>query len=80
MEKKLIDWLNKKPEDFCVSGDMLRNFKRNETLIDLQNIPVPIRQLIGHAFDTTDHANRSQFMDYLVKSGLRELTSAVGDF
>jgi len=80
MEKKLIDWLNKKPEDFCTSGDMFRNFKRNEMLIDLQNIPIPLRQLIAQAFDTTVHANRSQFMDYLAKSGLKELTGAVGDF
>lgn len=80
MEKKLIDWLNKKPEDFCTSGDMLRNFRRNEMLIDLKNIPATLRQLIGHSFDTTVHANRSQFMDYLAKSGLKELTSSVGDF
>jgi hypothetical protein len=80
MEKKLIDWLNKRPEDFCTVGDMLRNYKRNETLIDLQHIPIPLRQLIGQAFDTTTHATRLHFMDYLVKSGLKELTSAVEDF
>lgn len=80
MEKKLIDWLNKRPEDFCTSGDMLRNFKRNEMLIDLQNIPNPLRQSIGLAFDSATRATLGQFMDYLVKSDLRELTESVGDF
>jgi 5'-3' exonuclease len=32
-EAKIINWMNQEPKDFCTE-DMLRNFSRNETLID----------------------------------------------
>lgn len=80
MEKKLIVWLNSPVEDFCTTGDMLRNYKRNEKLIDLREIPVAIKEAIGQAYDTSVHPNRGQFLNYLVASGLKELTESVGDF
>lgn len=80
MEKKLIDWLNMTPETFCTTGDMLRNYKRNEKMIDLREIPNEMKSKIGLAYETTTHSNRQEFLNYLVASGLRELTECVGDF
>lgn len=80
MEKKLIVWINTPVEEFCNTNEMLRNFRRNEKLIDLKEIPVHIKEAIGQAYDTTIHPNRGQFLNYLATSGLRELTEAVGDF
>ena len=37
-EKKLNIWVTQKPEDFC-DASMLRNYQRNESLIDLSKVP-----------------------------------------
>jgi hypothetical protein len=79
LEKKLIDWLNKKPEDFC-TGDMLRNYKRNEKLIDLRQIPIEISGKIGTMYECATHPTRAEFMNYLGASGLKELAKIVDDF
>lgn len=80
MEKKLISWINSPVQDFCTNDTMLRNYKRNEKLIDLKEIPADIRAKIGEAYDTATHPNRLDFMKYLAASGLRELTESVEDF
>lgn len=80
MEKKLIDWLNMTPETFCTTGDMLKNYKRNEKLIDLREIPIDIRSKIGLAYESTVHPNRQEFLNYLISTGNRQLVECVGDF
>jgi hypothetical protein len=80
MEKKLIGWLNMSPEEFCVEGDMLRNYKRNEKLIDLKETPIAIRDKIGDAYECTVHPTRMQFMEYLAARGCKELAKIVDDF
>ena len=37
-EAKIIKWMNQQPSEFC-NEDMMRNFSRNENLIDLTMIP-----------------------------------------
>jgi hypothetical protein len=80
MEKKIIVWLNTPVETFCAEGDMLKNFKRNENLIDLRLIPMEVKRLIGHAYQTTLPATRSVFLNYLIANDLKELVESVEDF
>jgi len=79
-EKKVVEWLTKTPEEFCTVGDMLRNYKRNQELIDLRCIPASIKTAILDTYDKTTHGTRPEFLNYLAASGLRELTSAISDF
>ena len=44
-EAKIINWLNQAPEEFC-EGEMLRNYKRNEMMIDLTKIPETLQKNI----------------------------------
>ena len=39
--KKIDDWVDKEPEQFC-NDVMLRNYRRNEQLVDLDQIPAEI--------------------------------------
>lgn len=80
MEKKIIEWINKPVDLFCTAGDMLRNYRRNEMLIDLKLIPVEIKAQIKDAFEAATPKGRGHFMQYLVTCGLRELTENVQDF
>lgn len=79
-EKKIIDWLNKPVEEFCVSGDMLRNYRRNEQLIDLRMIPSDLCHKIGHAYEGTSPRTRTQFFNYLVSTGCKEMLKCIDDF
>jgi len=78
--KKVAQWLTQTPEEFCTSGDMLRNYRRNEMLIDLRQIPVSLKSEVLQAYESSTHAPRSQFLNYLIASGLRELTRLIEDF
>jgi hypothetical protein len=78
--KKVAVWLTQTPEEFCTSGDMLRNYRRNEMLIDLRQIPTHMKVEIVQAYESATRASRSQFLTYLMVSGLRELTRSIEDF
>lgn len=78
-EKKIIQWLQQDPQDFCV-GEMLRNYKRNQELIDLQCIPGSIKSAILDTYAGMTHPTKSEFLNYLVSAGLKELSGAINDF
>jgi len=80
MEKKLINWLNTPAEEFCIEGDMLKNYRRNEILIDLRRIPVDVRARIGKEYDDAPTHSRGHFLHYLASSGLKELTANIENF
>ena len=44
-KKKLATWIELEPEDFCTE-DMMRNYQRNRTLIDLTHAPVEIKNVV----------------------------------
>lgn len=79
-EKKIIQWLQQDPQDFCTVGDMLRNFKRNQELIDLQYIPGSVKSAILDKYAGTTHPTKSEFLNYLATSGLKELSGSINDF
>ena len=78
--KKVALWLTQTPEEFCTSGDMLRNYRRNEMLIDLRQIPTHMKVEVLQAYESSTHVSRSEFLNYLIASGLKELTRAIEDF
>lgn len=80
MEKKLITWINMPVETFCTTDNLLRNYRRNEMLIDLKMIPEHIKMRIKESYEAAAPKNRSQFMQYLVSCGLKELTTNIADF
>ena len=42
-KKKIENWIGLEPEDFCTE-EMLRNYQRNKTLIDLECIPDVLKE------------------------------------
>lgn len=78
-EEKIINWLNQSPEDFC-NDEMLRNFKRNEMLIDLDKIPLSIRENILDTYDKTESHTRQEFMNYMIANRLKNLIEVIDEF
>lgn len=77
--KKLYDWIDKEPEDFC-NELMLRNYKRNQQLVDLEFIPDYIEEEIMKTYTEFSPAPRKGLMNYFIKNKLKYLIEHIGDF
>jgi 5'-3' exonuclease len=78
-EAKIIVWLNQEPTEFC-NEDMLRNYKRNELLIDLTQIPESLQQLIVTTYESTTAKTKQVFMNYMIANKLKNLIEVLDEF
>jgi hypothetical protein len=78
--KKLTQWLSKPIEDFCTNDTMLRGYKRNQLLVDLDYIPEDIKNKIVEAYDNTKAAKRSDLMTYFAEKKLVNLMEVSQEF
>lgn len=77
--KKLEAWLRMLPEQF---GDetMLRNYKRNQQLIDLSFIPQEVKQRVINEYDAQSGKDRSKLFNYFVTHKLKNLMENINEF
>jgi hypothetical protein len=76
--KKLQSWLLKEPEEFC-NETMLRNYKRNQQLIDLDYVPDEIKQDVVEQF-SSQKKDRSKLFNYFIEHRLKNLMECIGEF
>tara|TARA_R110000868_G_scaffold204657_2_gene452762 strand:+ start:945 stop:1793 length:849 start_codon:yes stop_codon:yes gene_type:complete len=78
-EAKIIKWMNQQPSEFC-NEDMMRNFSRNENLIDLTMIPSTLKVAILDTYDNTKGKTKQEFMNYLMVNRLKNLLEVIDEF
>ena len=78
-KKKLETWIDLEPTDYC-SDEMLRNYQRNKTLIDLECIPSDLKVKILEEYQNAEHGDRSKLLNYFIKKRLKNLMNDIGDF
>jgi hypothetical protein len=78
-EKKLNTWVTQNPESFC-DEVMLRNYRRNEMLIDLSKIPEDYKQKILSAFQNAPEKGREKLFNYFVKHRMKMLMESIQEF
>jgi 5'-3' exonuclease len=78
-ETKIIGWMNQEPKDFC-NDLMLRNFSRNETLIDLTKIPENLKETILHTYENAKGKTKQEFMNYMIANRLKNLIEVIDEF
>jgi 5'-3' exonuclease len=76
--KKMSSWMLQEPEQFC-NENMLRNYKRNQQLIDLECIPTEISEQVLEQYNT-QKKDRSKLFNYFIEKRLKNLIECVGDF
>ena len=64
----------------CPKDTWIRNWQRNETLIDLTKIPVELQDNIVQEYDNVKTADRSKLFGYFVEKKLSKLIQSIGDF
>jgi hypothetical protein len=78
-EVKIIKWMNQQPAEFC-NEEMLRNYNRNELLIDLAKIPDGLKKNILDTYGDTKAKTKQQFMNYLMSNRLKNLLEVIDEF
>ena len=78
--KKMTEWLQKTPEEFCVTENMLRGYKRNQMLVDLDFIPENIKQQIVECYDNTKPSTRQKMFNYFIEKRLSTFMEVIDEF
>jgi hypothetical protein len=78
-EVKLSNWMNQDPKEFC-NEEMLRNFSRNQNLIDLTKIPTKIQDSIIDTYNDTKAQTKHTFMNYMITNRLTNLIQVIDEF
>jgi hypothetical protein len=78
-EAKIINWLNQPPKEFC-NEEMLRNYARNEMLIDLTKIPETLKETILHSYEEAKGHTKQEFMNYMIANRLKNLLEVIDEF
>lgn len=77
--KKIDELIEKNPKEFC-NEEMLRNYQRNQRLIDLTFVPSNIQDKIIQQFKDVKCGNRSGLLNYFIKNRLKNLTESLSEF
>ena len=78
-EAKIINWLNQSPDEFC-EGEMLRNYKRNEMMIDLTKVPELLQKSIIDTYESAAGHTKQHFMNYMIANKLKNLIEVIDEF
>lgn len=78
-KKKLESWITLEPQDFC-SDEMLRNYQRNRTLIDLECVPSDIKEKVIDEYRKPAKGERTKLLNYFIQKRLKNLMTDIGDF
>ena len=77
-KKKLGLWMEQSPDEY--SEDVLRGFKRNQSLIDLEFVPEHLREQILELYSQSESGDRSKLFSYFVKHKLKNLMENIQEF
>ena len=84
MKKKLVGWIDtlmrgEGPEEFC-NEYHLRNFQRNQRLIDFDFIPQEIQDDIYKQYEEKEPKGKNAILPYLIKNDLQSLIGKIEEF
>ena len=78
-KKKVAVWSELEPDVFC-EGEQLRNYRRNEMLIDLTKIPEWLQTNIVVEYDNQPKVGRTKLFNYFIKHKLKVLMEHINEF
>ncbi len=79
-KKKLDSWRALDPKDFCNTEEILRNYYRNQQMVDLSKLPETICINIINSYTGQSSGDRSQLMNYFVNKRLKNLMEYIEEF
>lgn len=79
-KKKMMEWIKLDPSEFCTTDVMLRGYKRNQTLVDLEFIPDKIKESIVSAYDNAKTNSRQKMFNFFIEKRLKNLMEVIDEF
>lgn len=79
-KKKLIEWMNQHPTEFCTTDEMKRGYARNKVLVDFDYIPEDIRKSIVDAYETVIPSTKMNMLNYFIDKKLKNLIEVADEF
>jgi hypothetical protein len=77
--KKIDAWNGMSPEDYC-DERMIRNYRRNQQLVDLDFIPEDIQNEANEIFDNYKLNERGKIFNYFIEKKMKNMMEVIGDF
>lgn len=77
--KKLAVWVEQEPATYC-NDVMLRNWHRNNALVNLDMVPMEYQKKINEAYDNYVIPDRKGLLNYFIKNKLKLLTEHIGEY
>ena len=78
-QKKIDAYLGKDPKEFCDAA-MLRNYMRNQQLVDFEFIPADIKSRILSEYEAQSGKSRDKLFNYFIQNKLKNLMEDLQDF
>lgn len=78
--KRMEEWLKQDVDTICETDELLRGFKRNQTLIDFDYIPVEVQTRIVDAYESATTGRKDKLLEYFMKHDLMVMLENVEDF
>ena len=75
-KKRLLDWADINN----MTDEVKRNYYRNKAMIDLTQVPDPIKNQILGEYEAENPKDRSQLINYFIKNKLRNLMESISEF
>lgn len=79
-KERLSEWVSSENPESLFDEQMLRNFKRNQTLIDLSNVPPQIEHKIVESFEKGPRGERKKLLNYFIENRLKYLMESISEF
>lgn len=77
LTQKKIDSIRSEAD---MSPELLRNYKRNQQLIDLSFVPQDLQDTIMESYNSQTDRTRDKLMGYFIEHKLKNLMEHIGDF
>lgn len=79
-KKKLAEWISSDPSQFCTNEVMLRGYKRNQMLVDLDYVPENLKEQIVESYENTRPASKQKMLTYFIENRLKNLIEVLDEF
>jgi len=77
--KKLEEWLND-PTTMPHDDNFIKNYKRNQLLVDLSKIPQRIEESILNTFTNYPQKDKSMILDYFIEHKMKHMLEHIEEF
>ena len=79
-KKKIEAWKDGMFEGTMSTQEIIRNYERNKTLINLDHCPSELQENILQTYTEAPCGDRSKILTFFIDNRLKELTESIGDF